>query len=306
MTKNTSTANRHPPVDSPAAVDTKHAPRRSPWPLAVVAALFIIIPFVFWYGTWFGRALTNGEIEKYLADESKPRYVQHALSQVAERIARHEPSVERFYPRVLSVSESANTDLRMTAAWVMGEEHKSEEFRAGLLRLLNDREPIVRRNAALALVRFGDRRSRPELRDMLRPFTVTAPAEGLIVSALPPGAYVKRDAALTRLKLKDDAPPLDVRSPLVGRVEHTSVKDGDAVRAGDGVAVLAPDADSVWEALRALSVVGASEDLPEVERYAGGVEGMPARIKQQAALTVEAVKRRESQTSLPNDQPSMN
>ena len=305
MTKNTSTANHHPHVTSPATVDTKHAPRRSPWPLAVVAALFIIIPFIFWYGTWFGRALTNGEIEKYLADESKPRYVQHALSQVAERIARNEPSVERFYPRVLSVSESASTDLRMTAAWVMGEEHKSEEFRAALLRLLNDREPIVRRNAALALVRFGDRRSRPELRDMLRPFTVTAQAEGTIVSALLPGAYVKRDTKLTRLKGKDDA-PLDVRSPLAGMVEHTSVKEGDAVRAGDGVAMLAPDADSVWEALRALSVVGASEDLPEVERYAGGVEGMPARIKQQAALTVEAVKRRESQTSLPNDQPSMN
>ena len=70
--------------------------RRSPWPLAVVAALFIIVPFAFWYGTWFGRPLRDEEIDTYLADETKPRHVQHALAQLAEKIARGDESARRW------------------------------------------------------------------------------------------------------------------------------------------------------------------------------------------------------------------
>ena len=38
----------------------------------------------------------------------------------------------------------------------MGQDNKSEEFHQALLSLLNDNDPLVRRNAALQLVRFGD------------------------------------------------------------------------------------------------------------------------------------------------------
>jgi hypothetical protein len=41
---------------------------------------------------------------------------------------------------------------------------------------LQDHNPMVRRNAALALVRFGDSTGRAEIRSMLRPETVAAPA----------------------------------------------------------------------------------------------------------------------------------
>ena len=54
--------------------------------LIIIAALFIIVPFLTWYLTWFGRALSDEDVATYLADEKNPRHLQHALSQVAERI----------------------------------------------------------------------------------------------------------------------------------------------------------------------------------------------------------------------------
>jgi hypothetical protein len=44
--------------------------------------------------------------------------------------------------------------------------------------------------------------------------------------------------------------------------------------------------------LRALFLVGEAEDLPEVERYAQGVAGMPDQVKQQAAQTAKAIRSR--------------
>ena len=267
------------------------ARRRSPWPLAVVAALFIIVPFAFWYGTWFGRPLKDEEIDKYLADETKPRHVQHALAQLAEKIARGDEGARRWHAQISRVASSDVTDVRMTAAWVMGEEHKSEDFHAALLRLLEDPEPIVRRNAALALVRFGDARSLPELRAMLRPYTVVSRAEGTALTALTEGSYVKRDAMLARVKKADENVD-EVRAPLSGKILRAPVKEGERVDIGRQLFELAPDVDGVWESLRALYLIGTAEDLSEVERCARGVEGMPERVRQQAALTAEAIKRR--------------
>ena len=40
--------------------------RRASLPLIIVAALFIIVPFLTWYGTWFGRGLSDQDIASYL------------------------------------------------------------------------------------------------------------------------------------------------------------------------------------------------------------------------------------------------
>lgn len=264
--------------------------RRAPWPLMVVAALFIVVPFLAWYTTWFGRALSDEQIEKYLA-EGKPRHAQHALSQVAERVIRGDASAARFYPQVLKVSESPSADLRMTAAWVMGLEHKSEEFRAALRRLLADPEPIVRRNAALALVRYGDASARAELLEMLRPFEIKAQTEGTAETALSVGTPVKRESLLVRYKNKSNLGS-EVRSPLPGKVEQAFVKEGDYFGGEARLFVISPDAGQVRDALIGLSYLGEESDLSEVERYARGVEGMPEAVKTQAAQTLESIKSR--------------
>jgi hypothetical protein len=278
------------PAGAPPPHSAPAGRRKTPWPLAVVAVLFVVVPFLTWYWTWFGRSLSDEEIERYLR-EGNARHTQHALSQVAGKIEKGEPGAGRWNRQVVGLASNASPDVRMTAAWVMGLEHSSEEFRAALARLLEDPEPIVRRNAALALVRFGDARCRPELLAMLRPVTINAPAEGRAQTALTAGTSVKRDSLLVRYDVKPNLVS-EVRSPVPGRVEKAFVKEGDVWGVGAELFVIAPDAEQVGDALLGLAYLGASEDLPEVERYARGVEGMPEEMKTKAARTAEAIRRR--------------
>lgn len=264
--------------------------RSSPWPLAVVATLFVVVPFLAWYTTWFGRGLSDEKIEEYLR-EGKPRHAQHALLQVAERVERGDESARRWFPQVAALAGSPVPDVRMTAAWVMGHEHNSGEFRAALLRLVEDPEPVVRRNAALALVRFGDPRCRPELRAMLRPYPVRAPAGGRALTALSVGTPVRRESLLVKFEAGPGRVE-EVRSPLPGRVERASVEEGREFRAGDELFLVAPDEEQVRDALVGLAYFGEAEDLPAVESFAGGAGAASEEVKKQAALTAEAIKRR--------------
>jgi HEAT repeats len=279
--------------DSPARAGgdaVKAVRRRTPWPLVVVALLFVIVPSLTWYLTWFGRSLTDDELTRYLSD-SNPRHAQHALSQLAERIEKGDATSARWNAQVLALSQSQTPDLRMTAAWVMGLEHKSEEFRAALLRLLEDPEPIVRRNAALALVRFGDARCRAELLTMLRPYAVKSTGDGAALVALTEGTHVKRGSLLVKFKNRSGEVE-EIRSPLPGEIARALVKDGESFSAGSDLFVLAPGAEQARDALVGLYYVGGAEDLAEVERYASGVEGAPEDLKAKAAQAAEAIKRR--------------
>jgi hypothetical protein len=285
-----SNGNHH--VGTHAAPQAMAARRRSPWPLAVVAALFIILPFLSWYGTTFWRELDDEEVEKFLNDEQKPRHVQHALEQIDRRIVRGDEGVRRWYPQVLRVAENPLPDLRMTAAWVMGDDNKSAEFHDALKRLIGDDQPAVRRMAALSLSRFNDAAGRAELLAMLRPFSVKLLFAGTPITILPVGSSVSREAMVARVR-DERGTAQEVRAPVAGKIEKVSAAEGKPLAAGEELLVLAPDGKNAWEALRALYLVGAAEDLPEIERYArGDVAGMSEEIKKQAALTVEAIKSR--------------
>jgi HEAT repeat protein len=273
---------------SDARPNTEGNRRRTPWPLAVVAVLFVVVPFLTWYWTWFGRSLSDAEIAQYLS-EGKPRHAQHALSQVAEAYERGEAGAGRWNTQVAALAASPSPDVRMTAAWAMGVEHRSEEFHAALLKLVEDPEPIVRRNAALGLVRFGDPRCRPELLAMLRPHTVIAPTEGTAVTALNAGGNVKRETLLVRYTVKPNLVE-EIRSPLPGVIEKALVKDGDSWHAGAELFVLAPDAEQAHDALVGLAYFGEPEDVPGVESFAAGAKS--DEVKNQAARTAEAIRRR--------------
>ena len=275
-----------------AAAVVSSARRRSPWPLAVVAALFIILPFLSWYGTTFWRTLSDEEIEKYLGDTGKPRHVQHALEQIDKRIVEGDPAVKKWYPRVVGVAGNGLPDLRLAAAWVMGDDNKSEEFHGALKNLLADSEPAVRRMAALSLSRFNDASGRAELVSMLRSYSVKLPFAGTLITMLPANSSVSREAMVARVR-DEGGTVQEVRAPVAGKIERVSASDGASLAADAELLVLAPDSKNAWEALRALYLVGASEDLPEIERYARGeVTGMSDEIKKQATLTAEAIKSR--------------
>lgn len=284
-------SNNHHSQTTPAAGESVVARRRSPWPLALVAALFIILPFLSWYGTSFWRPLNDEEIEKYLDDEQKPRHVQHALEQIDRRIVSEDESVKKWYPRVVRVATNPLPDLRMTAAWVMGDDNQSADFHNALKPLLNDQEPGVRRMAALSLSRFKDGSGRAELLSMLRPFAVKLPFAGTVVTVLPVASSVSREAMLARAR-DESGTVQEVRAPVAGKIERVSVAEGASVKADQELLLLAPDGKNAWEALRALYLVGEAEDLPEIERYAAGGAGMSEELKKQAALTVEAIRSR--------------
>jgi hypothetical protein len=277
--------------DGPAHADAaKAVRRRTPWPLIVVALLFVIVPSLTWYLTWFGRSLTDEELTRYFSD-SNPRHAQHALSQLAERIEKGDASASRWNAQVIALSQNQTPDLRMTAAWVMGLEHKSEEFHAALARLLEDPEPIVRHNAALALVRFGDPRCRTELKAMLRPYAVKSQTDGTALTALTAGTYVKRGSLLIKFK-NQSGEVEEIRSPLPGEIASANVKDGESFATGSDLIILTPDSEQASNALLGLYYIGTTEDLAEVERYASGFEREPEDLKAKAAQVAEAIKRR--------------
>ncbi len=257
----------------------------------IITLLFVLVPFLFWRGTWFGRPLSEEETGKYLADTEHPRKTQHALVQVAQRIEQGDASVRSWYPRVQELAKNEHVEIRATAAWVMGQDNQSAEFHTALLDLLADPEPAVRQNAALGLVRFGDSAGRAEIRRMLQPFAAAAPAAGSLAIRLKEGDSVSPGTLLARIGQSEDK-EVEMRSPLAGRVKQWRVREGQPVEAGDPVVLLAPDEAQVWEALRALYLIGGPEDLEDVELYVRGVEGMSARVQEQAKLTAESIRRR--------------
>ncbi len=274
------------PPSTPAA-----RPTRGVFLMMLVVLLVVLLPFLFWRSTWFGRSLTDREVEKYLLDTKRPRKTQHALVQIAERITRGDQSVKRWYPQVQALTTHENKELRATVAWMMGQDNQADGFHQALLKLLEDSDPLVERNAALSLVRFADPRSKPTLRAMLQPYAFLAARPGTIKLRLEAGEPVNPGTLLARLEVGEEE-PAELRSPLSGRVQQFLVADGAQVEAGQPLLLISPAEEQTWEALRALYLLGDLEDLPLVERFARGGDAESARIRQQAAATAQAIRRR--------------
>jgi biotin carboxyl carrier protein len=253
--------------------------------ITLFALLLVLFPFLFWYNTWFGRRLSDAEIERYFADSAKPRRAQHALVQIGERMSRNQ-DVSRWYPAVVAQSSSGSVELRQTAAWIMGQARDYPPFHEALLRLLHDSEPMVRRNAALSLAALNDLQARPELAAMLRPFTVTSPATGAVQYRIKPGDYVNPGTLTARVA------GTEVRAAVPGEVRSLDRNNNSEVNPGDPLITLAADKNHVWQALRALYLVGQVEDLEDVERYLRPGNGTSADISRQASYTAQAIRSR--------------
>ena len=285
-------------VNSPQQVEGVSTPPevrrlRASGPILILAVLFVLGAFLSWYFSWFGRELSDADIANYLVDQKHPRRVQHALLQVQQRIERGDRSATQWYPQVIHLAGSPEREFSLTVAWLMGFDNKSVEFHQSLLQLVQDPEPIVRRNAALALVRFNDRSGRSELSAILEPFTLLAPSEGVVASTLKEGAPVARGTLLVRINQPGNN-AIEVRSPLPGSLAKIIAPAGTMVAPGGTLLTISSDEDSIWEALRGLSLIGEDKDLAAVESYANGSGSTPDRIKQQAALTAGAIRSRKS------------
>ena len=269
------------------AVEVRKRMPGSRW-IIVLALLFVTATFLAWYFSWFGRELSDADISKYLNDTQNPRHVQHALNQIQDRIERHDASAKNWYPQLIALSSSPETEFRLTVAWVMGFDNQSPEFHEALKKLVRDQEPMVRRNAALALVRFNDRSGRSELLSILTAYSVKAPEGGVLASSLKEQSEVARGTLLARIQ-ESNGKVIELRSPLPGRISKILKTNNAQVSAGDEVMNINSDEASVWEALRALAIIGSKEDVPLIQSYASSSSN---RIREQADLTVRILQAR--------------
>ena len=151
--------------------------------------LIVLMPFLFWWNTWFGRHLSDQQVTEYLHDDKKPRHIQQALVQISERMVGKpkgiskigkedndgpDDVVKQWYPELIRLANSPVEEIRNTDAWVMGQDTAGAGFHEALLKMLNDESPMVRGNAALSLVRFGDATGRPQIVALLQPAQISA------------------------------------------------------------------------------------------------------------------------------------
>ena len=256
----------------------------------LTAWLICLMPFLFWWNTWFGRQLPDKQLAEYLNDEKKPRHIQHALVQIGERMGKRDTTVTRWYPDLIRLASHHVEEVRNTDAWVMGQDTSGAGFHDALLKMLSDSSPMVRGNAALSLVRFGDSSGRTEIVRLLQPSTITAPQGGTITDTSTIGTAIHQNGVIAKLKAGDQT--LEVRSPISGRLRTLSVQTGKDVSAGTEIAVVAPGTDQVWESLRALYLIGQLDDLPAVLPYERELPDIPDHVRQQAAETEKAIQER--------------
>jgi biotin carboxyl carrier protein len=263
--------------------------------LFFVTAWFIaFMPVLFWWNTWFGRNLSDKQVAEYLRDNRHPRHIQHALVQMGERMSHRDTAVTHWYPELVRLATHPVEEVRNTDAWVLGQDTGGPGFHEALLKMLNDPSPLVSGNAALSLVRYGDATGRPQIVALLQSVKIVAPMAGRVVDAGKPGTAIRQGGLIA--KLQNDQQTSEVRSPISGRIRNLFVQTGQTISARTEVATIDPAIEQVWEALRALYLVGQPDDLAAVTPYERELPEVPDHIRQQALLTDKAIRERADAT----------
>jgi hypothetical protein len=260
----------------------------------LTAWLVVLMPFMFWWSTWFGRALTSKEMNEYLNDNTHPRHIQHAIVQLGQRMSRHDPSAARWYPDLVRIAANPLEEVRSTDAWVMGQDTGGQGFHETLLKMLDDPSLVVRGNAALSLVSFGDNSGRAQIVSLLHPVAIAAPIAGRVIDTAAVGTAIHQGGLVAKLQNGNAQQTTELRSPMNGRVRTLSTATGTSVVSGATVATVEPGEDQVWEALRALYLIGQLEDLSAIRPYERELPEVPERLRQQAIETEQAIEQRAS------------
>lgn len=256
----------------------------------VTGWLIVLMPFLFWWNTWFGRQLSDKLLAEYLQDQKHPRHIQHALVQIGEHITRHDRSVTQWYPQVVRLASDPVEEVRNTDAWVMGQDASGAGFHEALLKMLADPSLMVRGNAALSLVRFGDPSGRPQILELLQPATVSAPQPGKVIDTSAVGTTIHQAGIVAKLQAGDQT--TEIRSPITGRLRTLSAQTGQTVEAGAELATIDPGTEQVWEALRALYLIGQPEDIAAVSPFEREVPDISIDVRNQAIETEKAIRER--------------
>ena len=267
--------------------------------LFVTAWLIVLMPFLFWWNTWFGRRLPDKQITEYLQDEKHPRHIQHALIQLGERMGRHDAAAARWYPELTRLASHPVEEVRNTDAWVMGQDTSAPGFHETLLKMLQDPSPMVRGNAALSLVLFHDNSGRAQIVALLQPARIVTPFAGRVTDSDKAGTAIHQGGLVAKIQVdpsveasQNELRAFELRSPISGRIHTLFAAPGSHVAAGAEVATIDPGDEQVWEALRALYLVGQVDDLPAIRPYQRELPEISDRVRQQALLTERSIRER--------------
>jgi hypothetical protein len=105
-----------------------------------------------------------------------------------------------------------------------------------------------------------------------------------------PGTAIHQGGLIARLQ-PAGVPTLEIRSPLPGRIRSVA-GTGAQIEAGAEVAVIDPSTEQVWEALRALYLIGQADDIPSVLPYERDLPDISDDVRRQAAETEKAIRDR--------------
>jgi len=267
--------------------------------LFVTAWLIVLMPFLFWWNTWFGRRLPDKQITEYLQDEKHPRHIQHALIQLGERMGRHDAAAARWYPELTRLASHPVEEVRNTDAWVMGQDTSAPGFHETLLKMLQDPSPMVRGNAALSLVLFHDNSGRAQIVALLQPAIIVTPFAGRVTDSDKAGTAIHQGGLVAKIQVdpsveasQNELRTFELRSPISGRIHTLFAAPGSHLAAGAEVATIDPGDEQVWEALRALYLVGQVDDLPAIRPYQRELPEVSDRVRQQALLTEKSIRER--------------
>ena len=76
------------------------------------------------------------------------------------------------------------------------------------------------------------------------------------------------------------------------KISNATISVAQTVAAGTGIATIDPGTEQVWEALRALYVIGQPEDIAAVLPYERELPDVPDHVRQQAIETEKAIRSR--------------
>jgi biotin carboxyl carrier protein len=251
--------------------------------------LIALLPFLLWRGTWFGRPLSDQQIGEYLHDNQNTTHVQHALTQLADRMQRRDESAIAWYPDIVRLASFPVEDVRATAAASMGLDPTRADFHEALLKAAKDPSPAVRANAAISLASFGDATGHDELIRMLQPSFVVTHERAHVTDVVNAGTSVKQLGTVAHVRIGTF--DYTVRAPIAGKVSKVNVKKDEDIPAGTQIAVLEPSSDQQIQTLKALYAVGEPEDLPMISGIANSAD-LPEKVRHQATLTERSIEDR--------------
>ena len=242
---------------------------------------------VSWRSCWYGAPMSDSAIEDGLKGDDGEQEIQRALSNVVKRIEEGADGYNAFYPAVLALETHDTIQIRATAAWTMGAAKDHQPFTEALLRMIADKEELVRQNAALALAGHNREEGRTIILGMLLPSVARAPHEGEVVQLVRKDEPMRAGMRVARVR-SSDGTESDITSPIDGTVKRTDVGLEDTVTAQASLVVIQPSGAQYFQALRALMKVGKPTDLEAINQFLDRA----GRLSEEVQLQAEALKKR--------------